>query len=48
LSTFDSFELGRYSDDSNKETEDKVAGERVIPATLGNIFFSILPPFAIL
>jgi len=25
LSTFDSFELGRYSDDSNKETEDKVA-----------------------
>lgn len=28
LSTFDSIELGRYSDDGNKETEDRVAGTR--------------------
>ena len=31
LSTFDSFELGRYSDDGNKETEDRVAGTRSTP-----------------
>lgn len=27
FSTFDSIELGRYSDDSNRDNEDRVAGE---------------------
>ena len=31
LSTFDSIELGRYSDDGNKETDDRVAGTREGP-----------------
>ena len=31
FSTFDSIELGRYSDDSNRDNEDKVAGKRRPP-----------------
>ena len=27
MSTFDSLELGRYSDDSNRDNDDRVAGK---------------------
>ena len=45
LSTFDSIELGRYSDDGNKETEDRVAGtRRRTPRVTGPPLHAQTPP----